>query len=353
VIARILVLGTLALLIGLDDASGPGIVGAADSGLAEEALERLQISADQRRRLLHNDVVSYAVNESSERELAVGLAIFVSAPLDHVAEYLGSGDLLAHDATIAGHGLLSDPAKPDALPAVLFAERERDEAESLLDAAPGTRFNLSAAEIDALRALRTSSERPVTLPRASDGYRKLLRDRWQAYERGGLGAMAPYARAGGAVTDPAAQLRLGVADAERVARYGPRLQDALARYPAGQLPGLVNRIYWIKRRVQRRPQLSLLHQMVMAGSDVVVHVERYFYVGHSYNAAQIITGAFAYGNGAVVFATSRFSTDEVLGLGNQLKRSVGRSQLRDEMRKRLEAVALALSRPVAPAPQTP
>ena len=165
--------------------------------------------------------------------------------------------------------------------------------------------------------------------------------------------MAPYVRAAGAVTDPAAQLRLAIADAERIARQGPRLVDALTRYPAGQPPEVVNRVYWIKRRVQRRPQLSLLHQMVMRGPDLVVHVERYFYVGHSYNASQIITGAFAYGNGAVVFATCRFSTDEVLGVGNQLKRSVGRRLLRDEMSTRLEAVAHALSRPVTPTPQTP
>ena len=343
--ARTLALGVMALLIGLDGVPMPGVVRAADSPLAEEALERLQISADQRRRLLRNEVVTYPVNESGERELAVGLAIFVAAPLDHVAEYLGGGDLLAHDATIAAHGPVSDLTKRDALAA--------DDAEGLLDAAPGTRFNLSAAEIDALRALRTPSERPAAAQHAADRYRTLLRDRGQAYERGGLGAMAPYARAGGAVTDPAAQLRLAAPDAERIVRHGPQLADALARYPAAQPPDVVNRVYWIKRRVQRRPQLSLLHQMVLRGPDVVVHVERYFYVGHSYNAAQIITGAFAYGSGAVVFATSRFSTDEVLGLGNQLKRSVGRSQLRDEMRKRLEATALALSRPIAPAPQSP
>src|SRR5262249_43487940 len=131
------------------------------------------------------------------------------------------------------------------------------------------------------------------------------------------------------------------------------LREALARFPAAQPPGVVSRVYWIKRRVQRRPQWSLLHQMIMSEPDLVVHVERYFYVGHSYNAAQILTGAFAYGNGAVVFATSRFSTDEVLGVGNQLKRAVGRGQLRDEMRKRLESLARALSRPAIPTPQTP
>jgi hypothetical protein len=110
--ARRLAVGVLALLIVLDGASSPGVVRAADPTVAEEALERLPISADQRRQLLRNEVVSYPVNETGERELAVGLAVFVSAPLDHVAEYLNSGDLLAHDATISAHG-------PDALPAVL------------------------------------------------------------------------------------------------------------------------------------------------------------------------------------------------------------------------------------------
>jgi hypothetical protein len=224
----------------------------------------------------------------------------------------------------------------------------------LLEAGPGTRFNLSSPEIEALRSLRPSlaPSGSVRLDQVSDEYRKLLRDRWQAYQQGGLTAIAPYARGGGAVTDPAAELRRALSDAESVARYGSQLRDALARYPLAQPPQATSRFYWIKRRVQRRSDLSLLHQTVMAGPDLVVHVERYFYVGHSYNAAQIITGAFAYGEGAVVFATSRFSTDEVLGLGNQLKRSVGRIQLRDEMHSRLEGVRLSV-RPVSSPPQAP
>ena len=55
----------------------------------------------------------------------------------------------------------------------------------------------------------------------------------------------------------------------------------------------------------------------------------------------------------MLFATSRFSTDEILGIGNQLKRSVGRAQLRDEMRKRLEGVRTWLSRAPTPPPQSP
>ena len=162
--------------------------------------------------------------------------------------------------------LATDPARPAGLPALRFTGSEREEAESLLEAGAGTRFNLSPAEIEALRSLRApAGSGSVTAEQVSDEYRRLLRDRWQAYQNGGLAAIAPYARGGGAVTDPAAELRRAVSDAEPVARYGTQLRDALARYPAAQPPPAINRFYWIKRRVQRRPDLSLLHQMVMAG----------------------------------------------------------------------------------------
>jgi hypothetical protein len=144
------------------------------------------------------------------------------------------------------------------------------------------------------------------------------------------------------VTDPAGELRRAASDADGLGPYGPEVEQALLRYPAAQLAHVVNRCYWVKRQVQGRPTMSLLHQMVVTSPDIAIHVERYFYVSHSYNAAQIITVAVPYQDGAVVLATSRFSTDEVLGMGNQLKRAIGRNQLRDEMRKRLQAVRASL-----------
>jgi hypothetical protein len=320
---------------------------AAETPATDEVLDRLQISPEEGRRLVRGEIVSYPVIEHGERELAVGLAVFVSAPVGHLAEYLASGQLIAQDATISDFGIAADPASPDALSEAQFTAAERGEAASLLDASPGSRFNLSLSEIDTLRGLRTSPDRSAGTAQAEmalQAYRRLLRQRLQAYQEGGLAAIVPYARGGGAFTDPATELRRAASDAERLSRQGPDLREALLRYPAAQPPQLVSRLYWIKRRVQRRPDLCLLHQMVAAGPSPAVHIERYFYVGHSYNAAQIITGAFAFEDGAVLFSTSRFSTDEVLGVGNQLKRSVGRGQLKDEMRRRLDRVRAFLSR---------
>src|SRR2546422_11690328 len=60
-------------------------------------LDRLRVSAEQRRRLAGGEVVSYAVDESSERELAVGLVLFVPAPVSELAQYLEAGRLVADD----------------------------------------------------------------------------------------------------------------------------------------------------------------------------------------------------------------------------------------------------------------
>jgi hypothetical protein len=331
----------------LADLGVAGLAPAGERPAADEALYRLQISSEEARRLGRGEIVSYPVTERSERELAVGLAVFVAAPVSHLEEYLASGQLIAQDVTISDFGIVPDPAGPDALSGARFTTAERDEAESLLEASPGTRLNLSLSEIEALRGLRDSPDRPPRTPPAEmawGAYRRLLSRRLQAYQQGGLAGIIPYARSGGAITDPAAELRRAASDAEGLGREGAELSEALLRYPAAQPPGLVSRLYWIKRRVQRRPDLCLLHQLVFVGPSPVIHIERYFYVGHSYNAAQIITGAFAFQDGSVLFATSRFSTDEVLGVGNQLKRSVGRSQLKDEMRSRLDRVRAFLSR---------
>lgn len=343
------IIGLLALLGGL---TLPGGLPAAPPA-AEVVLDLLQLSGAQRRALTRGAIVSYPVTEHTEREIAAGLVMLVASPLHHVAHHLEDGALLAQDSGIAASGLLPDPAHPEALPGVSFAPGERREAEALLDAEPGTRFNLSPAEIETLRRVRNSLAAAGLAGRAraaADEYRRLLRRRWLAYRQGGLAAVAPYARAAGALTDPAVTLRFAAGDALSLADSGPALREALLRYPEIPAPA-VDRFYWIKRQVQGRPAFSLLHQMVVeARPGLVVHVERSFYVGHSYNTAQMLTAALAHAGGALVLSTSRISTDEVLGLGNQLKRSIGRGQLREDTRRRLERFRASLTPPAPPTP---
>jgi len=327
----------------------PAFVAATEPSVAGEVQDLLQISPAERRRLDRGEIISYPVTENSERELAVGLALLVPAPLTQVAEYLASGQLTAQDASISEFGAVPDEIPSGALVGPRFAGGERAEAESFLEASPGTRFNLSLDEIETLRALREStggSARTGAVEKASTAYQRILHGRVQAYRRAGLAAIAPYARTDGTVRDPSVDLRLAAADADRLAGYGRELRELLLRYPADQPPQVVSHFYWIKRRLQRRPHLSLLHRIVVPGPGPVLHVERFFYAGHSFNATEILIGAVAHPDGTLVFCTGRVSTDEVLGVGSQMKRSIGRTQVRDDMRTRLDKLRASLSRPV-------
>lgn len=342
----------LAVIVLLAALATSGVSAAAETSLAIEALDLLQIPVDQRRRLLRGEIVSFPVTENGEREIGVGLAVIVSAQASQIAQYLASGQIIARDTSIGEFATVPAELPSGSVVGPGFTAGERDEALNLLEAAPGTRFNLSLAEIDALRTARSSegsSSKTEAADIASDTYRRLLGLRVQSYREAGLAGIAPYARVGGAVTDPAVDLRLAVSDAERIGRAGTEFREALQRYPADQPAQLVSQVYWVKRRVQRRPLLSLLHRMVATGESQAIHLERYFYVGHSFNCMQALTWALAYESGTMVFLTTRVSTDEVLGVGSQLKRSVARGQVRDEMRTRLERLRSAfMGRPVGP-----
>ena len=317
------------------------IESAAETTPANEVQDLLQIPNADRRRLIRGEIVSYSVPENSEREIAVGLAMIVSASADQVGQYIGTAQLIAQDPAIMEFGLVPEELGDGIMVGPGFAASDRDEALSLFEASPGTRFNLSMAEIEALRTARGST-RAGSAAVASDTYRRLLSQRVQTYRQGGLAGIAPYARSGGAVMDPSVELKQAIADLERAGRSGSDLREALQRFPADQRSQITSQAYWVKRRVQHRLHLSLLHRMTATGPGGTLHLERYFFVGHSFNSMQILTGALRHADGIMVFSTTRVSTDEVLGIGNQFKRTVARGQVRDEMRPRLERLRSAL-----------
>jgi hypothetical protein len=177
----------------------------------------------------------------------------------------------------------------------------------------------------------------------------LLLQRAQAFQARGLEGIAPYARRHG-VADPAALLRVAAGDARIVAHTMPRLAEALLRFPAEQSATAISQVYWVKRQVQGRPTPILIHHLVDVTDRLALYVERHLYVGHTYNASQILSGAVPYDDGVLVFSSNRVSTDQVAGLGGEMKRIIGRRQLRGEIVKRFDRVRAALARPAPPAP---
>jgi hypothetical protein len=343
-------LGRAAALAGLLVLPDPAW--AADAPASEEgqALDVRRLAPEQRRRLLAGDTIAYQVAETSETELGAGVAMYVAVPLSRAAEVLTSGDVVLKDPSITASGPIPAGATVAALHGFKLSSGEFGEAQDALDAAAGSRFNMTLPEINLFRAAKGTvrpNDRTAVLDAATGQWRTLLLERAQAFQTRGLDGVAPYARRSG-TSDPAALLRAAAGDARIVSSLAPRLGEALLRYPADQSPTAVSHVYWVKRQVQGRPTPLLLHHLVDVTPALALYVERQFYVGHTYNASQILCAAVPYEDGVLILSSNRVSTDQVAGLGGELKRTIGRRQLRGEIVKRFDRIRAALVQPTGP-----
>ena len=108
--------GKIAVIaIGLAAATGPDLSALAQTAAPADPLSLHPMSSAEQRRLYQGDVIPYTVAERSDRDLAVGLTIFVLAPLAPVVEYLDSGQIILQDGTISTYGVIPDPPRPDAV----------------------------------------------------------------------------------------------------------------------------------------------------------------------------------------------------------------------------------------------
>lgn len=344
-------LATAALTLVLVGAPALSLVSPAPAEAVEATWDIRLLSVDDRRRLLAGETVPFPVTERTDRDLAGGVMLFVAAPFARVAEYLAESELAVREPGILGWGALPERAGPDALARLRLGPAESDE---LLDARPGSVWNLSGAEMDGLRALRPrlgQAAKAAQVEAASVQYRALLLQRAQAFRARGLGGIEPYARRGGTAADPGGELRLAAEDARPLVASAPALPEALLNFPALQHAERVSQIYWVERRLQGRVTPILVHQMVEVRPELALHVERHFFVAHAYNSSQTLTGAFPWGTGTLLFTVARVSTDLVSGLGGDMKRAIGRRQLGGDLGGRLERLRGAVVK--AQPPQSP
>jgi hypothetical protein len=332
--------------------AGPPCSWAAESSGSEDGqtLDVWRLTPDQRRRLLAGETVAYAVPETSEAELGAGVAMYLPVPLARVAEVLTSPDQVRRDSAITASGPIPAGATPLTLRGFTLGSDEIGEAQEVLDAAPGSRFNLSTAEIEAFHAARANARpgnRSSVLEAAASQWRIVLLERARAFRTRGVEGIAPYARRGG-TADPAALLRAAADDARIAADVAPRLGAELLAYPAGPSPTATSQFYWVKRQVQSRPDPIVIHHLTDVTAARALYVERQLYVGHTYNASQILCLAIPYEDGVVILSSNRVATEQITGFGSDMKKLIGRRQLRGEIVKRFDRIRAAFVQPAPP-----
>ncbi|HME95234.1 MAG TPA: hypothetical protein VKN16_13590 [Methylomirabilota bacterium] len=340
-------LGGAALLAGLLVIPAVSLAADADEG---QTLDIRRLSPDQRRRLLAGETVIYAVPETTDVQLGAGVAMYLPVALARVAEMLTSPDLVLRDSSITASGPIPADATPLALRGFTLGGGEIGEAQEVLEASPGPRFNLSTAEIEAFHAARARvrpGDRGSVLEAAASQWRVVLLQRAQAFRARGLEGVAPYARRGGSA-DPAALLRAAADDARIATSVAPRLGAELLVFPADQSPTATSHFYWVRRQVQSRPDPIVIHHLTDVTGARALYVERQIYVGHTYDASQILCVAVPYEDGVVILSSNRVATEQVTGLGADMKKLIGRRQLRGEILKRFDRIRAAFVRPAPP-----
>lgn len=117
---------------------------------SQQFLENFGISSEQISQLDRGEIVTYEVSETSQKELAIGVVMYMPVQLAQVLEYLKRGNLIIQDSNITASGLIPDNADINTFRKFAFGEKQLDEATAFLKAEAGNKFNLSKQEIEAL-----------------------------------------------------------------------------------------------------------------------------------------------------------------------------------------------------------
>jgi hypothetical protein len=306
----------------------------ADPPAAEEVLGVLGMDKSQIAKLTQGGPVTYALNESSNDELAMGIAWHLPVSLAKVAKHLRQQNPDPLDIDITAYGMLIGNASSTSLAPVVLP---REEAEALLDVEPGDDFNLSSEEINSFKALKMTSPNAVE-DALGLHYREILFQRFADYRRGGTHAIAPYMRNKNRNSKPSLELRQAANASPILPRYFPALYKAWLDYPKPLPAGADEAFPWIEKKVESRPAVILRHRISTDWNGGILVLTREIYASHSYNASQWITGCLPYRNGTIIFQQVRSYTDQVAGIASDVKHLIGRELLKDKMLKSFERI---------------
>ena len=317
----------------------------------DEILTQLGFNQSDAQGLMTGKILSNDLEETSDKELAITIAMFIHASRDQVVQAVLTGKTLEVSRDVLTVTELDHKSvEADALAAVALTEAEADEASKFLRAAAGSTYNLSQADIDRVKDISrrlqnsTLSTKGGVLHAANDAYRLILADRLGAYQQGGVRSIGPYERGRGKRATPDKELTDAAGAATVLAKNQPAFYRAFAHYPRHDTEGIEHHFYCFKQRVEGRPCFILAHRMFEQTPDHALITERQFYVGHTYNSLQIVAGCLEVAGGTIVFYTNRTSTDQVAGMGSGLKHSIGRRQMLKEVTAHLKTVREAIEK---------
>ncbi len=301
-----------------------------DFGELSSIASSLGFKPEDKKKLLAGEVITADLPETTDNMLAEAFAIYAPMYTYKIGDLVLSDRVFAADTSVIASSRI-DPLKIEAsLAKVQFTSADAGELKKLKNFTGGETFNLSSEEIAKLRAAIKSGQ--TSAKALSRVYRTILAGRMKAYLKSGISGVAPYDRGKGILTSAASDLKAMTKAATLLATGAPGLYRSFLDYPKKQSQHLEQAFFWVKRKIDKRPAFVLEHRILERGPASLNILRREFFVGHTYNAAQAISGAFTIANkGTLIFSTMRSASDQVAGSKNGTRHTKARKMMRDEL----------------------
>jgi len=313
------------------------------SPVAAQLLQYLGFSAGDRDSVLEKGGVLHSAlisdQQSPEEVVAVGALLLLSAAnADAVIDVLLHEDTFHEVHGITRYKLLAEDARGTDQFAGLPVDSIGD--VSRIGADPLAVLNLAAAESKAFRIGRNAANPQLQISRAMAG---VLAQRLASYVTQGLSGIAQYDRTKGASVRPDRELEsalrsLAFLDAEYPA-FANNLRTARTVGTVRQ------RFFRLETQLQGANVISLSRELRQDLPGRAIGADVHFYASRGYNAMLTLFGVVAYDKRWLVFAINHTFTDQVLGFGESLKRSVARKEIAARLARHLEAVRTKVKDP--------
>jgi hypothetical protein len=223
-------------------------------------------------KILNGEVLAKDLKESSDKELAGVVAVWLPNPIAEFADFALNGKHLNLDSSIRSlHVWKRDEPADNA-----FADLRGDASQQAI-----------------------------------------LKGRYEAYRKNGLKGLSGSA---------GELIALAINETRSLDRL-PGYAEALLGFPADSFPGMEHRFFAYEQEIDGKPAFILSHRAAARGEHDALITEQRYSVSQSYTCRFIANDCFEVRGGTLVFYVSMVFTDQVAGFGSTLKHSVGRRRM--------------------------
>jgi len=301
----------------------------------DEVMSLLTLDPSVKQKALAGEIVMIDRDDSMEKELSTAVVVVIKQPYDEFIDAVKGDRLFQFNKYILDFAQIEGQPDVSKFQELGYIASEADEVHALMAAEPGEEFNLSAEELvrfQQLRAKAAGLDDAALIETVNNALRTFLSERLRRYQEMGLGGIATYQRSREDKSSPAEELNAATGAIESMKRFAPKFLRMLKNFPDARVQGVEHRFYVFKLNIAGRPGFILSHRIYFFGTEFALLVERHIYAPHFYNSLQLVAGAIPHEDSSVVFYGNRTYTDQITGIGSDVKQSMGGKQLAEEIK---------------------